>query len=173
MNTIIFSFLFFLPAGIANMVPVFAAKIPGLKKLNYPLDFGKKFQGKRILGDHKTIRGFVLGILVGTYFAFVEHYFFPAVYEGVNPLAIGFLLSFGALAGDSLKSFFKRRAGVASGKSWFPFDQLDYIFGGLLLSLLVVQLSVFDYVCIVIVYFVLHMFTTYIGFLLKFKVSAM
>jgi CDP-2,3-bis-(O-geranylgeranyl)-sn-glycerol synthase len=41
------------------------------------------------------------------------------------------LLGFGALAGDSIKSFFKRRVGVKPGKRWFPFDQIDFVIGAL------------------------------------------
>jgi CDP-2,3-bis-(O-geranylgeranyl)-sn-glycerol synthase len=47
-------------------------------------------------------------------------------------------MGFGALAGDSIKSFFKRRLGFAPGKAWVPFDQLDFIVGGLTLTSLYV-----------------------------------
>lgn len=159
MNIIFNAFFFFLPAGIANMVPVIVAKIPGLKKWDAPLDFGKKFRGKRILGDHKTIRGFVSGIVAGCIVALVLY----------QSLLLGFLLSFGALAGDSIKSFFKRQMGIASGKSWFPFDQIDYIVGGLLLSVFVVRLSLISYSAIFLLYFFLHLLITMIGYFLKLK----
>ena len=56
---------FFLPAGLGNLAPILATKIPALKKYTYPLDFGRKFRKKRIFGDHKTIRGLVAGVIVG------------------------------------------------------------------------------------------------------------
>src|SRR6185312_2869782 len=129
MPMILFGLWFFLPAGIANMMPVFAAKI--FPKWNQPLDFGKSFGKKRIFGDHKTVRGIVVGILSGILIAILQYILYNNTtlvgsfvsfdYMQGNPIVFGFLLSFGALLGDSIKSFFKRRVGVASGKTWFPF----------------------------------------------------
>jgi hypothetical protein len=58
MKDILFALWFFLPAGLANAAPVFANKIPGSEWLAVPIDGGKHFRGKRITGNHKTIRGF-------------------------------------------------------------------------------------------------------------------
>lgn len=171
MQMVISSFLFFLPAGIANMMPVFAAKLPVLRNWSYPVDGGLKFRGKRILGDHKTVRGFIFGTLAGTIACWVENYF--GFTTGVHPILLGFLLSFGALLGDSIKSFFKRQIGIPSGKTWFPFDQLDYILGGLLGSLFVIRLSIAEYSIIFILYFCLHVLTTTLGYFLKLKDSAL
>jgi CDP-2,3-bis-(O-geranylgeranyl)-sn-glycerol synthase len=41
-------------------------------------------------------------------------------------------MGFAALAGDSIKSFFKRRIGIQSGSPWIPFDQLDFVVASLL-----------------------------------------
>lgn len=171
MNSLFLSFFFFLPAGIGNMMPVFAAKLPGLSKWNQPLDFGLTFQNKRILGDHKTVRGIITGILAGMLIAVILVHFFPNLYHGANPFLVGFLLSFGALAGDSIKSFFKRRVNIPSGKTWFPFDQIDYIVGGLVLSLFVVRLPLQQYLVIFLLYFCLHLLSTTIGYLLHLKKS--
>ena len=35
------------------------------------------------------------------------------------------------ILGDLVKSFWKRRVRVAPGRSWFPFDQIDYAVGAL------------------------------------------
>jgi len=48
-----------------------------------------------------------------------------------------FLLATGALLGDLVKSFFKRRLGKARGESWLIADQYDLVVGSLLLVLLV------------------------------------
>ncbi|MDK2383642.1 MAG: CDP-archaeol synthase, partial [Candidatus Korarchaeota archaeon] len=54
------SLWYILPAYMANMSPVIFGG-------GRPLDMGKKFlDGRRILGDHKTIKGFASGILIGT-----------------------------------------------------------------------------------------------------------
>lgn len=172
MSDIWFGLWFFLPAGIANVTPILVAKLPALREWNTPLDFGYKFRGKPILGPHKTIRGLVLGTFVGTVI-FYDQTRAGGAYGGVdyNQLTIwlGVLLSFGALFGDLVKSFFKRQLGVTSGRSWFPFDQLDYIAGGLLLSAMVVRLEFIQYVSIIIVWFLLHLISSYIGYLLKLK----
>src|SRR5437773_6411567 len=46
---------------------------------------------------------------------------------------LGVLFGAGAMAGDSAKSFFKRRLGVEPGRPWIPFDQLDFVLGALVL----------------------------------------
>jgi CDP-2,3-bis-(O-geranylgeranyl)-sn-glycerol synthase len=99
--------------------------------------------------------------------------------RGVADAAVlGFLLAFGALAGDAIKSFAKRRVGhmsggkatgIPSGKSWFPFDQIDYIVGALLLSWPVLQPSLALVAAIVVMYFGLHLVATYLGYRLGLK----
>jgi CDP-2,3-bis-(O-geranylgeranyl)-sn-glycerol synthase len=181
-NDILFALWFFLPAGIANASPVFANKVPLLSKLGMPIDAGRHFRGKRIFGDHKTVRGFVTGTLCGAatgilqYFAFTNssfiRYFSLVEYPSVGMgLALGALLGFGALFGDAVKSFFKRQVGVASGKSWFPFDQTDYIIGGLLFASLVVDLPHSSYLWIGLIWFLIHPAATFVGWLLGLKES--
>lgn len=152
------------------MVPVIVAKVPMLKNWNFPLDFGLQYKGKRVLGDHKTIRGLTSGIVVGILVAVSEQHLLGNIF-GSNPAIIGFLLSFGALVGDSIKSFFKRQIGITPGAAWFPFDQLDYIVGGIVLSLFVVRLSIVEYITILVIYFFLHIVFTTIGYFLGFKSS--
>lgn len=120
-----------LPAGSANMAPVLFKWVPFL---NVPVDFGKKFNGKRITGDHKTYRGFLAGIIVSTIVVFLQGLVnipeeFVLLPASTNPFLYGFIFGFGALSGDSIKSFFKRQRGVPEGKTWFPFDQLDWVVG--------------------------------------------
>ena len=73
---IFFAFWFFGPVGLANLAAFFSAKIPYLKKLSYPIDFYLKFRGKRIFGSHKTIRGFVVGILISIAIVYIQIYFY-------------------------------------------------------------------------------------------------
>ena len=62
---IFFVIWFFLPAGLGNIAPIFAAKLPWLKTYAFPLDGYAMFRGKRLLGDHKTVRGLLSGLLTG------------------------------------------------------------------------------------------------------------
>lgn len=181
MNEIIFSIWVFLPAALANMTPIPVSKVPFLKKYNYPADFYKTYKGVRIFGDHKTIRGYISGIIVAILTVFLQIYVFersefiqtisPVDYSEVNPLALGLLAGFGALFGDSVKSFFKRRRGIAPGKTWVPFDQIDYIIGGLLFMSLYLMIPWYDYLIILVIWFLIHLLSTSFGYLIGVKDS--
>jgi CDP-2,3-bis-(O-geranylgeranyl)-sn-glycerol synthase len=181
-SDILFALWFFLPAGLANASPVFASRVPLLQKLGMPIDAGKHFRGKRIFGDHKTVRGFLAGILCGGVTGVFQFIVFANVgyvrnfclidYKSlVWSVLLGVLLGFGALAGDAIKSFFKRQVGVASGKAWFPFDQIDYIVGGLLCSSLLIDLPHSSYLWIGLIWFLIHPIATFFGWLLGLKDS--
>jgi CDP-2,3-bis-(O-geranylgeranyl)-sn-glycerol synthase len=178
---ILFILWFFLPAGLANMTPIFAAKLPLLRRLNFPLDSYMTFRKKRIFGSHKTVRGLLSGMLVGVLTACLQVFLYAHVpliqtfvsidYTSLNPILFGLLSSLGALTGDALRSFLKRQRGMAPGKSWFPFDQLDYVVGGIVFTALYIQLSLWQYVLLFLVWFVLHPLATFIGYWLKLKDS--
>ncbi|HEV2339268.1 MAG TPA: CDP-archaeol synthase [Patescibacteria group bacterium] len=170
---------FFLPIGIANVTPIVVKKIPVIDALAFPLDFHYTVRGKRLLGDHKTIRGVVTGIIAAIGTVMLQKYFYihlSAIYDFstinyqlINPLVLGFLSAFGALGGDIIKSFFKRQFCIPSGTSWFPFDQLDYVIGGILCTGLYVHLRWLEYLFLVIIGFMISMASSYIGYLLKLK----
>lgn len=168
-NDYIAAILFFLPAGISNMSPVLANKVPLLKNWNTPMDFGKSWRSKRLLGDNKRWRGIIIGTLLGGLTAVIVSKLNANTIVTVAPFWAGCLLGFGALAGDAVESFFKRRIGIQPGNAWFPFDQTDYIIGGLLAIYPFVQLPIWVIITVFIVYFGLHLIAAYIGYLLGFK----
>ncbi len=165
-SEILFALWFFLPVGIGNCAPIFAAAIPGLKKWSYPLDCYLSFRDKRLLGSHKTVRGFIIGIMSSIIVVYIQQYFYET---SLNPFVFGFLAGLGAIGGDSVKSFFKRQLGIASGVSWFPFDQLDYVFGAIVTTFFYVRLSFFDYVLIIFVWFFLHLVFSALGYFVGLK----
>ena len=176
MNDIIFALWFFLPAGIANVTPVIVAHMPILKELNYPLDGYKKINNIRIFGDHKTVRGIISGCILGTVTAIIlfpfSHNFqtiLPSWYFTTNIVWLGFLLSLGALLGDAIKSFFKRQMKIQPGKTWIPFDQIDYIIGGLFFASFVHILPIQQYITILIIWIIIHVLSTYSGYFLHLK----
>jgi CDP-2,3-bis-(O-geranylgeranyl)-sn-glycerol synthase len=138
-----------LPAYIANGC---AALLGG----GIPIDFGKNYKdGKRIFGDGKTWRGLILGILFGMIGGFslsiAAKIITPTDYNFISfekldfigfPIMIPiiFSISFGALFGDIVESFFKRRFSIERGKDWIPFDQVDFILGVLFLVFIVSSL---------------------------------
>ena len=134
---------FFVPAYLANMSPVL---VHGwFHGLATPIDGGRSFRGKRIFGDHKTWRGLLAGIVVGTAVYELQRLLHAAgiavglaLFDYADaPLLPGFLMGLGTGIGDAVKSFFKRRVGIAPGASWPVFDQLDFLAGAYLFVSLV------------------------------------
>lgn len=169
MNDYIAAILFFLPAGISNMSPVLANKIPAFKDHKVPLDLGKSFRGKRIFGENKSLNGLLVGTLMGGLTAVIVSKLNANTVVTVAPFWAGILLGFGALAGDAIESFLKRQSGVKPGDSWFPFDQIDYIIGALLAILPFQPLPLWVVATVFIVYFGLHLLVSYIGYRLGLK----
>ncbi len=118
---LIYPIIFILPAWIANGTPV----IFGGGK---PLDMGKKLGGKPIFGKHKTLRGTLSGVIGGFIISVLELAFFN------QALAIGFALTIGAIVGDLIGSFIKRRIGVREGVSVAILDQYSFFVVALILA---------------------------------------
>jgi len=117
-----------LPAYIANpMAVVFGG--------GKPVDFGKNWSdGRRILGDGKTIRGFVAGTICGIIVGLIQIQLSPVWSLGSFTLTAVITISFGALLGDIIKSFFKRRLGFPRGAKLLLVDQLDFVAGAWILT---------------------------------------
>lgn len=143
-----------LPAGVANTVPVFAAKYNWLPSLNRPISAG-------LLGPNKTWRGIAVGILFGSITGFLLGH--GAIF--------GAALGFGALAGDAVKSFFKRLLKIAPGKPWPVFDQIDFVIGALIAASFFTALSFAHIITAVIIFSLLSLLTSGIGIRLKIKKS--
>jgi CDP-2,3-bis-(O-geranylgeranyl)-sn-glycerol synthase len=110
----------FLPAYFANAAPV-------LLHGGGPLDGCKNWSdGKRILGDHKTVYGTIVGIAVGSVFGIIQG----------NALQ-GTLFAIGAILGDLLFAFIKRRLGIQPGKPLPLWDQVGFIILAIMLGSLV------------------------------------
>lgn len=165
----VYALIFFLPAGISNMAPVFSSKLPGLRNWQAPLDFGLSYKGQRLFGKNKTWRGLLSGIVAGTAVGFLLHKpFFSEFDLGLFVLMCA-LMSAGALVGDATESFFKRQKQIPAGRPWFPFDQTDYIVGGLILVIPFGVLDAWLMLGILLTYFGLHLLMSYIGYLLGLK----
>ena len=126
---------FFVPAYLANMSPVLVQH--RFARLAVPMDGGRTFRGRRLLGDHKTWRGLIAGIVVGTGVYELQRLVHAAglwadlalIDYAAHPLLPGFLMGLGTGVGDAIKSFFKRRVDIPPGASWPVFDQLDFFVG--------------------------------------------
>jgi len=166
MTFVIISFLYILPAYIANSS---AALFGG----GHPLDFGKKLRKHRIFGEGKTFRGLILGVLFGTVAGNVMGFLLVGTTFSLGSIefytALGLLLSIGAMFGDLVKSFFKRRLGFTSGQMLPLIDQLDFIIGAIALGSLVYVPGLKTVIFLIIITPLIHLLLNIIGYLLKLK----
>jgi len=157
--------LFAIPLYVSNAVPVL---IGGLT----PIDFGKNFfDGRRLFGEGETFRGFAIGVLSGwgvallTQFCLLNFTNFPVP----QTLFFGLLVAFGALFGDLVGSFAKRRLRIKRGDPVFLLDQLDFVAGGILFGSVFYMPSFWGIAFIAGATVILHRVTNYIAFKMKLK----
>lgn len=128
LNLFVLILMYVIPLYVANSIPVV---VHG----RTPIDLNRKLFGKPIFGKGKTIVGALAGIVSGTLIGAVTIIVFPYSLTLVpNYIELAFYLSIGAIVGDLVKSFFKRRFGIGRGEKWVLADQLDFILGGLAFS---------------------------------------
>jgi CDP-2,3-bis-(O-geranylgeranyl)-sn-glycerol synthase len=170
---------FFLPAAVANVTPVFLSRWLG-NWFDCPLDFNRKIGGKPILGRHKTWRGLIFGTIAAVLTLYVQailaestgwgHELFVNIgYKSGNIILVGACFALGALGGDAIESFIKRRLGKKSGQSWFPFDQIDFIIGASLTTLPFVSLAWYNYIFVIVIWSLVSYLSSWLGVKLNFK----
>lgn len=148
MLRLVFEALFYaLPIFVANSCATLTLSIPLIKDRRTPIDFGQSWRGKRILGDGKSFQGLFFGTFMSAVVGVFQYGIFKNwTFEHVKYLnesslvrvvILALFLGFGALFGDIVKSFFKRRIGITRGNPWVPFDQLDFLIGGVIFGSLV------------------------------------
>jgi CDP-2,3-bis-(O-geranylgeranyl)-sn-glycerol synthase len=147
---------FMAPAYVANMAPPFVRYWRGW---NRPIS-------RRWLGSHKTVVGFAAGVLAAVLVTFLQARlgWSRAIVAHDGWLDLGVRMGVGAMLGDSVKSFFKRRRGVAPGRAWIPFDQLDFVLGALLLVWRRVSLGWTDVALVLALSFAGHILVNHIGY---------
>lgn len=157
-------------------------------RFNIPLDGGKTIGGKRVFGDSKTWRGFVVMVpavgasffLLGTLRPFLatdwQHGLWP-----LSPAAyalLGCWVGLGFMAGELPNSCLKRQLGIAPGETptptWarlvcFVLDQVDSIVVGLLALSLVVPTPIGTWVILVVLGAGIHWLFNVVLFLLGVK----
>lgn len=153
---------FILPAYCANAIPVLLGG--GL-----PMDFGRNFiDGKPLFGSHKTFRGFFSGLLIGTLVGIAQSNVNVPIFE-TPPILLGFVLSLGGLTGDLIHSFVKRRLNLPPGASFPVADQMDFVIGALLFSLLIFPPLPEIALIILVVTPPIHLLTNYVAYRLGMK----
>ena len=140
------------------------------RRLMMPLDGGLRFRGRRLFGDNKTVRGFVVMIPAAAV-AFAGLFAVLSVSNPGNaaelwPLTFGGYATLGALAGlgfmagELPNSFVKRQLGIAPGSAprgvpaamvCFAVDRVDSILGALIALSLVVPVPPTTWLYVLIV----------------------
>jgi CDP-2,3-bis-(O-geranylgeranyl)-sn-glycerol synthase len=153
----IYPILYILPAYVANGAPV----IFGGGK---PLDMNAKLFGKRIFGDHKTIKGTIAALVAGIIVGMLEYPFMAYMLE------ISVMLAIGAIVGDLLGSFIKRRFSFREGASLPIMDQYGFFLFALLFALPLGHLpSLYGIAFLVVLTGLLHIATNISAYKLKLK----
>lgn len=175
LELILASLYFMLPAYAANAVPRLAHRFRlfeclGLAK---PVDGGKALKGKRIFGANKTWRGILVAPCAGTLVGFSQSFmwrpdFLPYANTSDYILA-GFLLGTGAIVGDLLFAFLKRRVGKKEGSPWIPFDQLNFVIGALACISIFYLPSIAMIAAIVVISGILHVIANRIAYFLNIQ----
>lgn len=119
-------------------------------RFRIPLDLGGTFRGKRIFGNNKTLRGFMV-IVPATACSFLilgtivsNHPYLSARLWALSPgsyALLGFVAGFGFMIGELPNSFIKRQLGIGPGEApgklgakvlFFALDRFDSIVGMLI-----------------------------------------
>jgi len=173
LQTVLQCFYFIIPAYFANMAPVIVKKIPFLV---VPIDANKTLGGQPLFGRNKTYRGFVFGVLFAIIITFFQNILSSnGIFIGLeivdyeNWFSLGVLMGFGAIIGDLMESFVKRRLKYDSGKPFVPFDQTDFIIGALIFVAPIVILPFGKILTLLIMSFVLHVTVNHVAFFLKIR----
>jgi len=172
------SIWFGLPAWIANATPVLGGG-------GQPIDRGRVYKdGHRVLGDGKTIRGFIVGIVFGTMTGVAQIMAIPVLlpileqYMIVTPameavlfmtVSVAFLMSVGSLTGDLVGSFIKRRLNVKSGDPSPVMDQLGFIIMALIFVAPLIQPKPIFTAILIVATLGIHWISNALGYVLGLK----
>lgn len=166
-----FVFLAFVLAGILQTVWLKSAYS---KPFGVAIDGGLTLRGRRVFGDNKTWRGFVVMVpAVGLAFLLVRSLMMPfgELADGIWSLSLqGYMLlgcwaGCGFMSGELPNSFVKRQCDIAPGAAavhplartvCFTVDQVDSIIGGLIAVSLVVPVPVVSWVSVLVVGALIH-----------------
>ncbi|MEM1587050.1 MAG: CDP-2,3-bis-(O-geranylgeranyl)-sn-glycerol synthase [Candidatus Bathyarchaeia archaeon] len=160
----LYALYYILPAYCSNASPVLFGG-------GRPIDLGRKFvDGRPIFGQHKTYRGFISGVLIGTAVGWVQENLAPLAGLPPGSTFSGFLLSLGALIGDLFGSFIKRRLGLRPGKMLPMVDQLDFVLFALLFASLSQNLPPpIGTIMIILLTIPIHFLANFVAYLLHLK----
>ena len=148
-----------------------------------PMDMGRTdTKGTRWIGNGVTWKGFVGGTILGTFIGAVQGYVGPMIISNygayiVTPIVtnvfegviVGFLLSFGALLGDAIGSFIKRRIGINRGEPAPGLDQLDFLIVAILFASIIIPFNWYFILVAIILTLIIHLLANTLAYLIGMK----
>jgi CDP-diglyceride synthetase len=144
---------------LANGAPVVAKRIFGQRYV-YPVDANVRFyDGRRLFGSSKTVRGVVCALIVTAIAA-------PLI--GLS-IWLGLVIAAGAMAGDLLSSFTKRRLGLPASSRAIPIDQVPESLIPLLACYTALDLTALDVVVGVLIFLIGGLLLSRVLFLLHVR----
>ena len=163
---IISAWYFFLPAYFANMAPVLFRWIPFLGK---PIH-------EKLFGEHKTWRGLIAAPILAVVVFWLQQKIYLSGFQEWSlidysdfSLWLGWWMGSGAILGDLVKSYYKRKEGIKVGVRWFPFDQLDFVIGGIVGAWVFYVPPLEVMVVLLLISPLLHIIVNHLGYCLKIR----
>jgi CDP-2,3-bis-(O-geranylgeranyl)-sn-glycerol synthase len=166
LDLILKSLYFFLPVYFANMAPVLFTSV---RFADTPIQ-------EKWFGKNKTWRGILVSTLTGGIVFWIQQLAHAQGFTSLSlieythyPVVLGFSMGFGAIIGDLVKSYYKRKEGIAPGKPWYFFDQIDFVLGGILFSFFFIVPSANVILVLLIASPILHLIVNYIGYVVGIR----
>ncbi|HVW28056.1 MAG TPA: CDP-archaeol synthase [Polyangiaceae bacterium] len=135
--------LYFLsPLLVASVLSAVVLRFDLFPCVRRPIDGGRTYRGRRLLGDGKTWRGVLVaivgsvgGVALQKYLLHVPAWLSLVDYGRVDVLSFGTVMGASAMAGELPNSFVKRRLGIARGAIargpletvFYVWDQVDMV----------------------------------------------
>ena len=178
LNLTLKAFYLLIPVYLANMSATLSSKCRYFDFLSQPIDANRKFGKNYILGPGKTWRGLIVGTVLALIIVFIQTYLYNQEafrnislidYSQINFLILGLISGLGALMGDIVASFGKRRLGLERG-AFLPFiDQWDFITSYFILLGLITYISWNAIIIAYLLTLIIHPLSNIIGYFLKVK----
>ncbi|MFX1318304.1 MAG: CDP-2,3-bis-(O-geranylgeranyl)-sn-glycerol synthase [Promethearchaeota archaeon] len=178
---LLLGFWYFLPTYVANGFAVFGKFI----RPRHTIDGGRILEdGQPVFGPGKTWEGFIVGFVAGVLIGLLQIVTAPILlsiivqYVYLPPelvpivlitLPLVILVALGALVGDLVGSFIKRRFMIARGRPAPLLDQLDFLIGAMLLGALITPIHWVLAIFMVILTPIIHLAANIIGYLIGLK----
>ena len=151
-----------------------------LRVLKRPIDGGRTWRGRRLLGDNKTWRGALVmssGPLLATMVLHRAAWYRRRLPVDADPLLLGAILGVSTVAGELPNSFLKRRLGIAPGAQRNAllsiFDQADFVLMAWLLLRPVYRMSAREAAEVFAIVATVHVPINVVGRLLGVRASAL